>query len=173
MEDKVMSHITKGLLVSLVLILISIAGYYGGLDEKSWFRWISTLVMVAGIIWGCIYYANQLDGRVTYGNIFAHGFKMTAVITLITILYTILAFTVIYPEMKDRAIGLARQQMEEKGTLTDTQIDQAVELTKKFFLPFLVGGILLMSLIFGAIASAIGASLAKKKPFNPLDQINR
>jgi hypothetical protein len=67
---------------------------------------------------------------------------------------------------------MARQRMEEKGNLSDEQIDQAIEMTKKFFVPFAIGGILLITLIFGAIASLAGAAMAKKKPVNPLDQMN-
>jgi small-conductance mechanosensitive channel len=172
MENKVMSHIIKGLIVSLILIVISIVGFFAGLAEKNWFSWVSNVVMFVAIIWGCIYYAAQLDGKVTFGNVFAHGFKMSVVIALIMVVYSLLAMNLIFPEMKEEALEMARQRMEEKGNLSDEQIDQAIEMTKKFFVPFAIGGILLITLIFGAIASLAGAAMAKKKPVNPLDQMN-
>ena len=171
MEKKVMSHITKGLIIALIGIVIGVAGYLGGLEQQSWFRWLSTIITCAGIIWGCVYYANQLDGRVTFGNIFAHGFKISVVITLITIVYLVLAMTVLFPEMKDKALETARQEMEKGGKMSEEQIEQGIEMTKKFFMPFVLGAVLFGTLIAGAIASLIGAAIAKKKPINPLDQL--
>ena len=79
--------------------------------------------------------------------------------------------TVLFPEMKDKTLEMARQRMEERGNLSDSQIEQGVEFTKKFFIPFAIGGTLLGTLIFGTVASLIGAAVAKKKPVNPLDQM--
>jgi len=172
MEKKVMTHVQKGLLVSLILIVIGIAGYFSKLFEQSWFSWASNGILCIAVIWGCITYANQMNGQVTFGNVFAYGFKMSVVIALILIVWVLLAMTVLFPEMKDRTLEIARQRMEERGNLSDTQIEQGVEFTKKFFIPFAIGGTLLGTLIFGTVASLIGAAVAKKKPVNPLDQMS-
>ena len=166
-----MSHKTKGLLVALILIIIGIAGHFAGLAQESWFNWISNIILLIAIIWGCVYYAQQLDGRVSFGDIFVHGFKMSVVITLILIVYTVLALTLLFPEMKDKAMEIAREKMEAQGKMSGDQIDQALEMVKKFFWPITIGTILLFTLIFGCIASLIGAAVAKKKPVNPLDQL--
>jgi hypothetical protein len=171
MEKKVMTHVQKGLLVSLILIVIGIAGYFTKLFEQSWFSWASNGLLCIAVIWGCITYANQMNGQVTFGNVFAHGFKMSVVIALILIVWVLLAMTVLFPEMKDKTLEMTRQRMEERGNLSDSQIEQGVEFTKKFFIPFAIGGTLLGTLIFGTVASLIGAAVAKKKPVNPLDQM--
>ena len=36
-EKKVMTHVQKGLLVSLILIIIDLAGYFTKLAEQSWY----------------------------------------------------------------------------------------------------------------------------------------
>jgi len=166
-----MTHVQKGLLVSLILIVIGIAGYFTKLFEQSWFSWASNGILCIAVIWGCITYANQMNGQVTFGNVFTHGFKMSVVIALILIVWVLLAMTVLFPEMKDKTLEMARQRMEERGNLSDSQIEQGVEFTKKFFIPFAIGGTLLGTLIFGTVASLIGAAVAKKKPVNPLDQM--
>jgi len=171
-EKKIMTHITKGLLVALILIVLGIVGHIAGIELQTWFRWLPVIILCAAIIWGCIYYSNQMNGQVTFGNLFAHGFKMSAVITVIVIVWTVLAITLIFPEMKEKALDMARQQMEDKGKLTDSQIEQAIDITRRFFVVFAIGQILLGTLIVGAIASLIGAAVAKKKPVNPLDQMS-
>jgi hypothetical protein len=97
---------------------------------------------------------------------------MAAVITVILILWSILSILVIFPETKDQAIEAARQKMEAQNKLSDSQIEQALEFTRKFFLVFVIGGALIGTLIVGAIASLVGAGVAKKKPVNPLDQMS-
>jgi len=123
MEKKIMSHITKGLIIGLIGIVFGVAGYMAHIEQESWFRWVSTIITCGGIIWACIYFAQQMDGRVTFGNIFFHGFKTTMIVTLISIVYVLLAFTVLFPDMKEKALELSRRQMEEGGKMTDEQID--------------------------------------------------
>jgi hypothetical protein len=54
--------------------------------------------------------------------------------------------------------------------MTDEIIEQALTMTRKFFIPFAVGGILIGTGIFGAIGSLIGAAVAKKNPVDPFKQ---
>jgi hypothetical protein len=171
-EKKVMTHVTKGLLVSLILIVIGVVGHITGIESQGWFRWLSLVVLFFACIWACISYSNQMNNQVTFGNVFLHGFKMSVVITLISIVWAVLSLTVIFPESKEKALEMARQNMEDGGKMSDAQIDQAMEATKKFFLIIVIGTILFGTLVVGAISSLIGAAIAKKKPVNPLDQMS-
>jgi putative Ca2+/H+ antiporter (TMEM165/GDT1 family) len=74
--------------------------------------------------------------------------------------------------MKEKIFDMSRQKMEDNGKMSESQIDQAMEMARKFFIPFAIAGTLIGTLICGAIASLIGAAVAKKKPVNPLDQMN-
>ena len=167
-----MTHVVKGVIVALILIVVGLVGHFAGIDMQTWFRWLPLLILCAGVIWGCIYYSQQLNGYVTFGNVFSHGFKMTAVITIIVIIWTVISVTLIFPEVKEKALDTARQQMEDRGTMSSAEIDRAVDITKRFFMVFTIGYILFGTLIVGAIASLIGAAVAKKKPVNPLDQMS-
>src|SRR5262245_34797302 len=171
-ENKVMTHVVKGVIVALILIVVGLVGHFAGIDMQTWFRWLPLLILCSGVIWGCIYYSQQLNGYVTFGNVFSHGFKMTAVITIIVIIWTVISVTLIFPEVKEKALDTARQQMEDRGTMSSAEIDRAVDITKRFFMVFTIGYIVFAMLIVGAIASLIGAAVAKKKPVNPLDQMS-
>ncbi len=170
-EKKAMTHVQKGLLVSLILIIIDLAGYFTKLGEQSWYSWASNGVLCIAVIWACIHYSNQMNNQVTFGNVFGYGFKLSIVVALIMIVYVLLVMTVVFHDRKERALEIARERMEERGNLSDAQIEQGIEFTKKFFFPFVIGAILLGTVIFGTIASLIGAAVAKKKPVNPLDQM--
>jgi len=107
----------------------------------------------------------------TFGNLFAFGFKTSAVLTIIFILFLII-FNMLFPDLKEKGFEMMRGQLEEQGKISDSQIDDALEMGRKFFWPGLIGGTLLFFLIIGAIASLIGAGITKKKPVNPLDELS-
>jgi len=169
-ENKIMSPQIKGLLIALIVIILGIAGYFTGLGFSTWFNWVVNAIMLAAIIIACIHFANQKQGYVTFGNVFLHGFKITAVIAIIVLVYTLLAFTVLFPDMKEKIFEMQRTKMEETG-IDDDKLEQAMTMMKKYFMIFLVLGVIFGTLIWGSIASLIGAAVAKKKKINPLDQM--
>jgi len=170
-ETKIMSPQIKGLLIALVVIIFGIIGYYTGLGfSTTWYNWVVNLVLLAAIIFACVHFANQKEGFVTFGNVFLHGFKISAVITIIMLVYTLLAFTVLFPDMKEKIFEMQAAQMEKQG-MDEDKIEQATSVMKNFFWPLTIGVTIFGTLIWGAISSLIGAAVAKKKKFNPLDQM--
>ena len=169
-ENKILSPQIKGLLIALIVIILGIAGYFTELGFSSWYNWVVNAIMFAAIIIACVHFANQKQGYVTFGNVFLHGFKITAVIAIIVLVYTLLAFTVLFPDMKEKMFEMQQAQMEKQG-LDDDKLEQGMTMMKKYFMIFLVIGVIFGTLIWGCIASLIGAAVAKKKKFNPLDQM--
>ncbi|HJS53942.1 MAG TPA: DUF4199 domain-containing protein [Chitinophagaceae bacterium] len=168
-ETKIMSPQIKGLLIALIIIIIGIVGYYTDLAFNNWYNWVVNGLLFLAIIFACVHFANQKEGYVTFGSVFLHGFKVTAVVTIIMLAYTLLAFTVLFPDMKERIFEMQLSQMEERG-MPDEQIETTTNMMKKNFMLFLVLGVIFGTMVFGCIASLIGAAVAKKKPVNPLNQ---
>ena len=169
MEKTVTTPVVKGLIISLVIIVFGVAIYFAGQSMNQGLGSLQYLLLVGGVIWACISYAKQMDGNVTFGNVFAHGFKTTSVVTVITIIYTVIALKFLFPDMMDMALDKTREELA-KGNMSDEQSEAAIEMTTKFFLPFAIGGILIVFLIIGCIASLIGAAVAKKNPNGPFPQ---
>jgi len=169
MEKKVTPPWTKGLILSLVLIILNLALYFSGQAQNKSLSWLSLVLLVVGIIIACTSFAKDMDGNVTFGNVFAHGFKTTAATAAIMIVYSILALKVLFPEMVDQIMNQARTDMEAKHTMSEEQINQAMDFTKKFFMVFAIGGIIFIYAVCGAIGALIGAGVAKKNPnYTPL-----
>jgi hypothetical protein len=168
MEQKPISPLLKGVIISLLLITVSLVAYFTGQDTASWNRWLSNLLLLGGIIWSCISYGKQLNNNVTFGNVFAHGFKVSSIVTLISILFTLIFFLV-FPEIKEKALDLARIEMEKSGNMSDDQIEQGIGLTRKFFYVFTIGVLIFAYMIVGTIASLIGAAVTKKQPRPPFE----
>ena len=171
MEQKITSSTTKGLIIGLILIVLGLIIYFLKIDVNGPVRWLQLLIFVAGIIWSVMSYGKQLNYHSTFGNYFAHGFKVTAVATVILIIYIII-FNIVFPDFKENAIDQSRKAMTEKG-MTSEQIDQAITITKKFFMVFVVGGSLIVNMLAGAISALIGAAVTKKVPVQLGEDINQ
>jgi hypothetical protein len=59
-------------------------------------------------------------------------------------------------------------EMIKNPKMNDEMIEQAMTMTKKYFLPFAIGGTIIASGFLGLIGSLIGAAVAKKKS-NPFE----
>jgi hypothetical protein len=166
MENQVTTHIVKGLILSVISIAFSIVVYVFNLYDMSALSFVNYAIFIGGLVYGAVLYSNQNGHNVTFGNLFAHGFKTTAVVIVITSVYTILAFKVLFPDMLEKVLDLSKKKMLENPKMTDEMVEQAMSMTRKFFIPFALGGAVIGTGILGAIGSLIGAAVAKKNP-NP------
>lgn len=164
MENKPTAPWLIALITSLVLIVFSILTYVTDQLTNKYISWIFNAIIIVTIIWACINYAKQMNGDVTFGNIFGFGFKIAAGIAAIMCVYTFISVKFIYPEIVEKTIDIARAEMEKKPEISTEQIDTFVNMMRKSFLLFAVIGYLFNTAFWGAIASLIGAALARKNP---------
>jgi len=167
METKVTTPQLKGLIISLALIVFNLVLYFADGLKHQELTYIGYAIFLAGIIWACTSYSKQLNANVTFGNLFAHGFKTSAVVIIIMLAYSLLAFNVLFPDMLDKIIEMSRQKMEADGKASDEQINQSLGMMKDHFNLFLVVGVVIGYALAGLISSLIGAAVAKKNPQTP------
>jgi hypothetical protein len=170
MQKQITSTMVKGAIIGLIMILVSIAASFLDLQANGYFQWAVYGIFLIGVILSISQYGKQINYNSTFGNYFAHGFKISALVTLMMIIFLIV-FMTIFPEFKQKAIDEVEKSMTEKKS-TEEQMEQFKNLTNKFFMVFVVGGTLFSYLLFGAIASLIGAAVTKKDP-HPLQDINQ
>ncbi len=138
----------------------------GKLQGNSIIGWLSYLLIIGGIAGFVIKYGADVNGNVTFGNLFAYGFKTTAVLAVLFIAFMIL-FYLIFPEYKAQMLEIAREKALEKAKDGDKEsIEKGMEMFNKFFWVGLIAGIMISYAILGVIGSVIGAAIAKKNP-NP------
>ena len=166
METKVTTHIVKGVILGAVYILLSTIIYAFNLYSIKWLTLLIYLFIFAGIIISNIVYANQNNNNESFGNIFADGFKTTSLFIIISIAFTVLFF-ILLPEMIDKSFELQRLELEKKPELTDEMIENFIAMQKDNFWTFTIAGNIVLNAIIGAIASLIGAAVAKKNPIDP------
>lgn len=172
MEQTVTSTSTKGFVIALILIILALGSYLAHITVNGPVQWFGYAVYVVGIMWAVNSYGKQINYNSTFGNYFAHGFKVAAMVTAIMIIY-IIVFIVLFPSFKEEIIDQARKSMQEKNNFTPDQITQGLEMTRKFFMVYLVGGTLTAYLIIGSLAALIGAAITKKEPNKFVEDVNQ
>ena len=170
METKPATPAAKGALIALVLILLALTIYFAGQIGNRNLRYIQYAVVFVGILLSSVYYAKQMDGNVTFGNIFAEGFKTTAVVIVLLSLYTIISMKLIFPEMIVKILDAGRQEAQAQGKESIDEFEKNYATMKDFMVPITIGFTILSIGITGAVASTIGAALARKKPNNSFAQ---
>ena len=171
MEKKKSAIWTPAIIIGLISIVYGLVLYFmHQMDNKS-LGWIGYLIFIIAVCIACNQYAKSLNGNVTFGNVFGYGFKVSAAVALIMIVWSILMFKVIFPDLQSELMQKQTAEMIKKGMSQD-QIDKAMQVINKFFMIFMIGGAILMYAFLGAIASLIGAAVAKKNPQadNPFQQ---
>ncbi len=158
----------NALIFSAILIVLAIVGHLINLTQGP-YQYIGYAVFLAGIIITCNQYAKLKENYVTFGELFSAGFRMTAIITLAMILFMVIFYFAV-PDFTEKALEIARQQIEKQNSnMSEEQIEQAMAMSKKFMLPFMIGGILFSYIVMGLIFSLIGAAVTKKK--NPAEKM--
>lgn len=163
MEPKTTSAVTKGIVISLLLVVISLIISFSGLQENPVLQYLATAILIVGIIWAIANFAKQINYNATFGKYFVHGFVVTVIITCVMIIFTVLNL-IFDPSIKEMALQKAQEQINKNPAINDEQATQALEMTKKFFLPMALAGTLFVYLFFGTIFSLVTAAIIKKNP---------
>lgn len=155
------THIPYAVVTALVMIVVGVILKVMHLEYQSGMQWIGFIPFLAGIILNATAFSKANDGFVSFGQVFGSGFKATAIITLILIVWSFVSLA-IWPDTVDIAIQKAEADMLKKG-MPEDQVSMSLEMTRKYFKVFMVAGVLFGMLFFGAIFSLLGAAIAKKK----------
>lgn len=164
MEKKPISHLLVGVIIALVSCVAFLAFYFTGKTfDKSAINYLPTLLTLGLLIFFIVKYSNDLDNNVTFGKCFSYGFKATAVMTLIVFVFS-LVFILMTPAFKEEFSAKMAEEFAKNPEVSEEQQEQLVAGMNKFFMISILGGGVFMNLLVGAVASLIGAAVAKKNP---------
>lgn len=167
--QKPISHISAGLIMAGILVVFSTVISFMNLSASPGVSFIQPVIIIVGLIMLIRTYGKANGYSLSFGNLFAYGFKTTAVFTIISIVFSVL-FLLLFPDLKEKSFEMAREQMEANPNISEDQIDQAIDMSRRFFWVGVIGGSMIFMIITGAIGSLIGAGVTKKQPQNPFDQ---
>jgi len=169
MEKKPLSHILAGVIIGAIMIVYSMFLQLADLSTNKPLSYLSYVIIIGLLVLFILQFGKANDNSKTFGQLFSYGFKAAAVSAIISIAF-MAVFFVIFPEYQEKIWDSARTEMAKNPQLNEAQIEQGVEIGKKFFWIFLIGGGIFMTMLIGAIGSLIGAGVAKKNPPSPFQQ---
>jgi p-aminobenzoyl-glutamate transporter AbgT len=142
-------------------------------DPAALSPWIDRIVAIGGLILFINLYAKSVDNNVSFGNLFAYGFKATAVFTLVLVAFVVIT-NLVSPELKEKGFELAREEMLKNKNTNEADVDKLMEGMRKYFWAIAIGGTILGNIILGCIGSLLGAAVTKKnpRPTHSLDQLD-
>ena len=173
MEKKPISTIVVGAIICLLMIIYTLILNLNNLQGNSQLSWISYIIVIAGICFFVVKYGKDRLGKVTFGNLFAYGFKSTAALIIFFIVFIII-FYLLFPEYKQQMLDIVKEKAMEKATAENREnIEKGVDMFSKFFWVGLIAGSMFSFALLGAIGSLIGAAVTKKDPnfHQQIDQI--
>lgn len=161
------THIPYGFISGILVVICSLIIYLTGAAFKPGVQYIAYIPFLIGVIMNAMAFSKANDSFVTFGNVFGSCFKASMIVTIVIIAWSITS-AMVFPEMKEKAIAMAREEMMKSNRkMSDDQVDMAIGITKKYWNAFLIAGALFGSLFYGAIFSLVGAAIAKKKGQQP------
>jgi hypothetical protein len=151
-----------GLLTGLVSVIVSFGIYALELEQSSAVRFLTTVVLIGGIILAMRNFKLQNAGFMGYGQGLSVGMVVSGIVGTLSGVFVYVYTALIDPSVMTRMMDKARADMEAKGTMSDAQIDQAMAFSAKFTTgPMMFIFSILITLLVGLLISLIAAAFVK------------
>lgn len=162
--SKVTSHIVKGVFLAIILIIYSLTGHFTNLLQRDWFFMEGVGIFVAGVIWSVINYAGQLNGDINFAGLLTYGLKLTAVVTCLMFLYSLVELYVFFPNYMDEVVKNYVLRAAKGGQFDKDNYNEYKDQARRVLTTMRFAGTVMGTMIMGLLASLIGGALAKKNP---------
>ncbi|KAA3647400.1 MAG: DUF4199 domain-containing protein [Bacteroidetes bacterium] len=158
------SAMNFGAMLGLVLMIFSLIIYVTEMYGSQWINWISTIILIAGIVIGIKKRRdNELGGHISYGSALGYGTLIALFASIITSVGSFLYLSYVDDGFIQFTLNTQETQLYENG-LADEQIEMAMSMTKKFMTPGWIAFMaVLITVITGFIVSLIASAFLKKE----------
>ena len=124
---------------------------------------VSILITLAAIVIGLLQFRKANNGLMTFGQGLKLGVGICLIVGIIGILFNQVMANVIDPEMINKAMDYQKAQLLETTKMTPSQVDERMEMGKKFSTPTMqIAFGLLYVVVSGFLFSLIPALVLKK-----------
>ena len=159
--------LTYGAILGVVSILLSVISYVmGNVFKPHWsIQLLGFLILIAVIVYGLREFKKQNGGFLKLGQALKIGIGITAISSVLGILYFIIFTNLIEPDYFVQYMDFQREAALEANTsATPEQIEQGLEMSKPFMNTGFFAGIqFIMAVFFGFIVSLVAGLVMKRE----------
>jgi hypothetical protein len=159
---KTKSHLIFGVPAAILGMAAFVAGIYlaQSPSESFMMTWGPRILLLAAVVGSVLDYRKK-SGDASFSNLFANGFRTTAVIAVLLAIF-VGVYIAFGPGVKEKFMAEAAASAAKEGYPQEVLKD-AQETMRKMLVPMTRAGVVISILITGAIFSALSALILKKQ----------
>lgn len=147
-----------GLISIILFVIIDLIGMAG----NQGLQWLGLPVFIAIMVLAHREFKNDGDGYMSYGQGLGIGTLLSVVAGIISSAFTYIYITYINTDYLSGIKEMQIMQLESQG-MSDSEIEQTMEMTKMFFTPEAMAGFgIFFGILFGFIFALIITAFTKK-----------
>ena len=150
-----------GLLTGLISIVFSFFLFITHTDQSP-AQWLGLLIFIGTMVLAHQTFKRENGGFLNYSQGLGIGTILGGVSGILTTTFRYVYVTFVDPEWLSRTMEIARIKLEEKGGMTDEQIDQGISMMQKFSSgTFMVISGVIGSILFGFLIALVVSAITK------------
>ncbi len=162
---------TWGLILGIASIVYTLILYFAGLMQNKPLNYAGIIITIICLYLGIKAVRDQnLGGSISYGQALGKGVLISLISTIVSVIFLTILYTLIDPGLVDLNLQESIQKMTESG-MGEDQIEQAMSMAHKFFIPSLIIMGLIFGTLIGFLVSLVIAAILKKEQ-NPFEKAN-
>ena len=153
------THIKKGLIIALVLIVLDIALQLTHNKFQPWVAYLNSAILFVGVIVGINIESGGRE-NVVFSNLFGYGFRISVVSVCILFLYTILSVYVVFPGYLSDLYQQSIIQAQKLPNFSASNASANKEMAMKVMRISLLSMVVLFNLAVGIAGALVGTIIS-------------
>jgi len=146
----------------VVSIVLTYVWQFLNVDQTSAVKYVGYLPFIAFLLLAQKEHRENLGGFITFGQAFVAGLLYSIIGAVVISIFVYIYFAFLSPEVFNKIMDTQRDAMTQKGMSSD-QVDQAMEIMKKYGALITAFVSIFAIAIFGIIVALVGAAIFKKE----------
>ncbi len=153
----------KGVISSIVLILVSTVLFYGfHFPENGKSQYVVLILFIASVFWTLVSYKLSGYSNNSFKDYFAEAFKAFVVITLFMAVFSFVFYRM-NPQILNDAIIENNNLILKEGNRTIAEIEENSNKLRSIFMPMMISITIIKFLFLGSLVSMVGAGFLIQK----------
>lgn len=134
--------------ISVISVILTLIFYKTNIYTALWTGYFVNLVLFLGVLFAIWHYNRQHDDKVTAKELFAVGFRITLVVTVVLTIFSIILHLIVQANPGGTLMASGKGSME-------------VDMPRNFWI-FLISNVFFSNGVVGLLASLMGAAYFKR-----------